>query len=73
MDRLKDKEKLNDANYRLKEVVGEDSDEVQAVQRKADAIDEELTRKKQDAYRRGEDPKTRAKEVGRQWKEGDGF
>lgn len=39
----------------------------------ASALDKELTARKKGAIKRGDDPRNRAEECGRQWIEGDGF
>lgn len=46
---------------------------IAATTQKRDALNAELDRLKQEAYKRGEDPRNRALECGRPWKEGDGF
>ena len=43
------------------------------LRRQIDALDKELAIRKNKAIERGDDPRSRAEECGRQWKEGDGY
>ncbi len=45
----------------------------QKLQEGIDEMKKDLEQRRQEALRRGQDPRLRAEEVGRQWKEGDGF
>jgi hypothetical protein len=60
----------------VKESLGDDENKAQEklqIQVELTALDLKMTTKKKDAFLRGSDPKNRAVEAGREWKEGDGF
>jgi hypothetical protein len=73
LELLKEREQ-EDANFvELVQNRPNDVDAIAATTQKRDALNAELDRLKQEAYKRGEDPRNRALECGRPWKEGDGF
>lgn len=59
-----------------KESLGDDEQSAEQklkIQAELIALDLKMSTMKRDAFARGEDPKIRAAEAGREWKEGDGF
>ena len=50
-----------------------ESDKLSYLYEQVNALDKELAARRKDAIARGDDPRKRAEECGRQWQEGDGF
>jgi hypothetical protein len=73
LDLLKQREKADARLDGLRQNNPNDVEAIAATTRERDALNTELDRLKQEAYTRGEDPRNRALECGRPWKEGDGF
>lgn len=51
----------------------QDSESLKFLRNQSDELNKELSARKEEAFRRGDDPRNRAAEAGREWKEGDGF
>jgi hypothetical protein len=50
-----------------------ESESVKSLRKQSAELNKELSDQKDEAFRRGDNPKNRALEAGREWKEGDGF
>lgn len=50
-----------------------ESESVKSLRAQSEELNKDLNVRKTDAFQRGDDPKNRALEAGREWKEGDGF
>ena len=73
LNKLKEREILDDAVQALSDE-GKGLSEIAVRKREqADKINSELNRLTDEAYKRGDEPRNRAIECGRPWKEGDGF
>lgn len=73
LDILKKRERVEQTLAELQQTRPSDVELIAATVKEMDALNAELERLKKEAYRRGEDPRNRALECGRPWKEGDGF
>ena len=51
----------------------DEDDKLRTIKKKIQEIEEEMDGSKKEAIERGKDPKSRALESGREFKEGDGF
>jgi hypothetical protein len=70
---LKQREILDEAVDLLDQSNQGDSPETAAKRIRAAQLNSELIRLKNEAIERGKDPRNRAVECGRSWKDGDGF
>ena len=74
LDILKNREMCNTEASELVEAGHQpESEAVKSLKQQIRELDEDLSARKEEAFQRGDDPKNRAIEVGREWKEGDGF
>jgi hypothetical protein len=73
LDLLKQRENADERLQAIWRNSPDDLHSITATIDKRDALNAELERLKQEAYKRGEDPRNRALECGRPWKEGDGL
>lgn len=74
LDILKRRE-VTDAEISDLQDAGQQSElkSLEVLLKQSEELNKELSVRKEDAFRRGDDPRSRALEVGRDWKEGDGF
>ena len=73
LDLLKQRERADERLDELRRSSPDDLKSIAAASEERAGLNTDLERLKEDAYTRGEDPKNRALECGRSWKEGDGF
>lgn len=74
LDILKERE-LSDTEISVLMENGQqaDSEPIKYLRQKSDELNQELSTRKEAAFRRGDDPRNRAVEAGREWADGDGF
>ena len=73
LDLLKQRERADETLEDLRQNSPNDLKSIAATTSNRDRLNADLDYLKQEAYTRGEDPRNRALECGRPWKEGDGF
>jgi Protein of unknown function (DUF3431) len=73
LDILKRRE-VSDAEASVLMEAGQtESESVKFLKEQSERLNNDLSTLKEEAYRRGDDPRNRALEAGREWKEGDGY
>ncbi len=73
MDILRRRE-VTDAEISVLVDAGEqDSESLRSLRQQSDELNKELSARKEEAFKRGDEPTNRAVEAGREWKEGNGF
>ena len=73
LDLLKQRDRADEKLHTQRQNSPNEPDSLAAMEKERDALNAELDILKQEAYKRGEDPRNRALECDRSWKEGDGF